>query len=279
MNTVKLHTSNKKALLQRIELNSGVTPVVQPNTGRQYEDNTFIPKNDWYQPSNDILDRLICDTPLFKSNTIKLLPLPEPLISLLNDSGIMAMTSTDEQQAIFQQNRIQIKALFKELMRFTNNLMLDPDTQDHLGFLSAPMGQQTTAVNGHTQLYAGLHIDSYDQKLLDDAKHARQRMTIHLGKEKRYLLFINLSVDQLREKLLEVGIMADNSFGQTKLVYEFLKRFPDTPLIKLEQRPYEAYIAPTENIIHDGITLASNFLDLTWTTVGDFGKVDFNSQL
>jgi hypothetical protein len=32
----------------------------------------------------------------------------------------------------------------------------------------------------------------------------------------------------------------------------FMSTFPDYPIVRLRLRPGEAYIAPTENVLHDG---------------------------
>ena len=50
----------------------------------------------------------------------------------------------------------------------------------------------------------------------------------------------------------------------------FFKYFPDYPVLKIEQKPYEYYIAPTDNCIHDGATLERRSLDIVMTYLGHF---------
>ena len=48
----------------------------------------------------------------------------------------------------------------------------------------------------------------------------------------------------------------------------FLQKYPEYPVIKLRVAPDEAYIAPTENIIHDGCTFGKKFFDVSLTIRG-----------
>jgi hypothetical protein len=74
------------------------------------------------------------------------------------------------------------------------------------------------------------------------------RISINIGREDRYFLFINLSIQDLIE-LLE----PDPSRTADELVLQFFASYPDYPVVRIRLRPGEAYIAPTENIIHDGM--------------------------
>ena len=43
----------------------------------------------------------------------------------------------------------------------------------------------------------------------------------------------------------------------------FFKFFPNYPVIKVTLKPYEYYIAPTDNCFHDGSTLGNSNLDIS----------------
>ncbi len=49
-----------------------------------------------------------------------------------------------------------------------------------------------------------------------------------------------------------------------------MKRYPDYPVIKVRVAPGEAYIAPTENMIHDGSTVGKQYPDIHLTLFGYF---------
>ena len=50
----------------------------------------------------------------------------------------------------------------------------------------------------------------------------------------------------------------------------FLKKNPDYPVVRIELKPYQYYIAPTDNFIHDGSTLGNKDFDITIVYVGNF---------
>ena len=62
----------------------------------------------------------------------------------------------------------------------------------------------------------------------------------------------------------------DKSNTPGTLVLNFMRCFPDYPVIRLRIAPNEAYIAPTENIIHDGSTLGKMYFDICLTIRGKF---------
>jgi hypothetical protein len=49
-----------------------------------------------------------------------------------------------------------------------------------------------------------------------------------------------------------------------------MRHWPDYPVVKLRIRPGEAYIAQTENLIHDGSTLGQRGFDLAFMADGFF---------
>jgi hypothetical protein len=57
----------------------------------------------------------------------------------------------------------------------------------------------------------------------------------------------------------------------TQIIGAFLAQNPDYPVTRVRVDPGEAYIAPTENIIHDGSSLGQRFSDVHVTIRGYFG--------
>jgi hypothetical protein len=56
-----------------------------------------------------------------------------------------------------------------------------------------------------------------------------------------------------------------------ELPHKFMAAFPDYPVIKLALAPNQAYIAPTENTIHDASSLDKQEVDFSLTFIGKFG--------
>ena len=62
------------------------------------------------------------------------------------------------------------------------------------------------------------------------------------------------------------------------IVDKFFQLYPDYPIIRLRQDPYEGYIAPTDSIIHDGSTVDMKTHDITLNFLGHFAtSVDSES--
>ncbi len=111
--------------------------------------------------------------------------------------------------------------------------------------------------------YIGLHVDNWYQKSLEERFLSPRRICINLGITSRYLLFINLPLKKIsnllgsRKSLDPIKLIPSTSLGHL-----FMKEFPDYPVLRIEIPPNEAYIASTENIIHDGSTLNHKNVDV-----------------
>ena len=133
-----------------------------------------------------------------------------------------------------------------------------------------PSGRYTTSINLNRDEfeYLGMHIDHSTGFEIDTAHESRNRICINIGNEDRYLYVINLSLKSIRE-MLSIYVDADSIHVENIGDY-FFKYFPDYPVLKIRQAPYEYYIAPTDNFIHDGSTFRNTYLDITITFLGNF---------
>jgi hypothetical protein len=124
---------------------------------------------------------------------------------------------------------------------------------------------QMTVTVGTDNCRVGLHIDNQRGSSL-------HRISINLGSEPRYFLFINLSIDQLYRLVLETDSKAvSKTSGSSRICMTFMQLFPNYPVVKLRVNPGEAYIAPTEHITHDGCTEGTESLDVFFTLRSLFG--------
>ena len=133
----------------------------------------------------------------------------------------------------------------------------------HKGIFVSGCNKATTTYT-HGPKFIGLHIDSMHTPAASrDASPIRA--CINLGAGSRYLHFINLRHDQITQLLPE-----DHAFQRsaTSQGQEFMRYHQDYPVISLRIEPGELYLAPTENIIHDGSTFTNPFLDAQFTLHG-----------
>ena len=54
----------------------------------------------------------------------------------------------------------------------------------------------------------------------------------------------------------------------------FLKRFPGYPVVKIRLKPGEAYIAPTENMLHEGSSLHIDETGFQFILLGHFKAIE-----
>jgi len=79
-----------------------------------------------------------------------------------------------------------------------------------------------------------------------------------------------LRLSQVAELLVKEAGFAIEEINLDNIAYLFFKHFPEYPVVKLLQYPYEYYIAPTDNILHDGSTLGMKTQDVTLIYLGHF---------
>jgi hypothetical protein len=73
-----------------------------------------------------------------------------------------------------------------------------------------------------------------------------------------------------KKKEIQSQEIKDDVCSPYDLVLKFFKSFPKYPVVRLTINPSETYIAPTQNVIHDGIG-SSTTPDLHLTICGHIG--------
>ncbi len=114
--------------------------------------------------------------------------------------------------------------------------------------------------------YTGLHLDRSEDKKLGKCHTAQQRICFNLG-ETRYLYYCPISADKLKETLEKKVSHEVNFDNIIDLYYEHFKDYP----INVVELPFgNFYIAPTDNVIHDGSTINHINPDITLVYLGYF---------
>jgi SAM-dependent methyltransferase len=129
----------------------------------------------------------------------------------------------------------------------------------------------TTTFNYAAGKFIGLHLDNFVKRELVDRPSSPNRICINLGAEPRFLIFVNLTLRKCHELLNAAGVQDDCMNDPRRGLPElFMKRFPEYPVVQLRIDPGEAYIAPTENLIHDSTTLGLKSMDVSLIFLGTF---------
>ncbi|SEB97333.1 hypothetical protein SAMN04489761_2135 [Tenacibaculum sp. MAR_2009_124] len=160
------------------------------------------------------------------------------------------------------------------LMDFANNLPF------HFHFIGANLPNidmvacdTTVLPEGYTEedkKYMGIHNDGAEPTTVHGSYKSGNRFTINLGAETRYFLFVNLSLTQAYNMLRKEKNIAKEKINLVNISELFFKHFPDYPVIRIPQKPYQYYIAPTDHCFHDGSTYGMKNLDVVMIYFGKF---------
>ena len=96
----------------------------------------------------------------------------------------------------------------------------------------------------------GLHVDRWDRLSVDELEQSSNRISINLGPVDRHFIFLNQTASGMVAMLERANLYVAPDVGAIGAA--FMLAFPEYPIVRLRLRPGEAYVAPTENILHDG---------------------------
>lgn len=140
-----------------------------------------------------------------------------------------------------------------------------------LGVSTKRPGLPTATINMKSSLRPGLHVDSWDSA--DHSIHgryerglgrgqARNRISVNLGAEPRHFVFLNAALSRLANYR---GVNPTDDVRVEKLGREALGWSMPPRLTRISLQPGEAYIAPTEDLLHDATTLEKDRIDISLT--------------
>lgn len=132
---------------------------------------------------------------------------------------------------------------------------------------------QTVTFDRQTSLYLGLHIDSFEGTPLVARDFSANRICVNLSNADRFFLFINKTLTNVMndvEELLPEFMQAPNHLRFDDLPRLFSLARPNYPVVRVRCRPGTAYIAPTENVIHDGSSVGQTESDVAASVRGFF---------
>lgn len=98
----------------------------------------------------------------------------------------------------------------------------------------------------------GLHIDDWDRQSIYGRDKSENRLSINVGTTDRHLMIIPVSIKAiLRLLTMKIGALYKSFEDPTSLARAFMTAFPEMPVLRLTLMPGDAYVLPTELVIHD----------------------------
>lgn len=244
-----------------------VTSPRHPDHSLVYERGALVPKGPWRPPSMtelDVITRGLDSTP---GSSVAVLPIPKWLYDRFNEVRIGVDVLSDWDQA----NEYVSRAPVVEAARdWAIGQAEDPDKRIwQAGIRANPPGLKTVTVDNRTQRLVGLHTDNWFGAPMDRRGASPNRIALNLGNKDRFFDYINLPLSvvwQVANQTEDLSMAALTS----DLLTRFLAVAPGYPVTRVRVAPGEAYIAPTDNMIHDGSTECSHQWDVYFTVVGHF---------
>lgn len=243
---------------ERIELSQGTRQVPELN-GLPAAENTFVPALPWRKMTKTEAGILLAKSDEnLPYQSIGLWKLPATLIEAWKATGIH--TATNEAEVLQVMHHPAYATAVAKTESWALEFQRTPEPLITHRIACIPKGLETVTYNPKEKRYLGLHLDSWEKQPLDELPTTRNRLCINLGQSPRYFLFINQEIHQLQQ----LCNLPRESRPRT-LIQAFLERFPDYPVVRIKLQPFEAYIAPTENIIHDGSSVGQQYQDVQIT--------------
>ena len=242
---VRIYNLNIRKQPQQFVRLSGGTVAAQEILTARYDQSARIPRSPWRPPAPDELSVLMTSLrPTDMSRTVVVLRVSDELVQILRQLDLHEINTA---YGFFGDGNDLQKLILSYLSDFCT---FDGEIFFHR-MISHPPGLPTVTKNLQRNIFNGLHVDSWDSPPDSNRSEAANRITINVGKSSRTFLFVNLSVDDMARALQQRQQSSELALTGTELGRKFLEVFPDYPTVGVELAPSEAYIAPTDNIMHD----------------------------
>ena len=253
-----IHSYNERSWKNRLLLSSGTEQASVGGIARSstpYCNDAIVPRSPW-RTLTCMEQKILFISKLEKlpSLYVRILNIPQNILVYLKELGSLE----DHRLLKYVWEKDNVKKGISLIQEYIETFRIQSAelSEYRIGW-NAP--NQMTVTVGSDSCMVGLHIDNQRGSSL-------HRISINLGSEPRYLLFINLSIDQLYRLVSETdGNVLSKTSGSSRICRAFMQLFPNYPVVKLRVNPGEAYIAPTEHITHDGCTEGTNNLDVFFT--------------
>jgi hypothetical protein len=255
----------------RIALSAGTQPAATSRWRALYRDRAVVPCGPWRPPERAELALLAAEgRPAGRGTWISVVPVPQ---SYLHRSRSLHDASRNSQQTWEQANAyVSRHADMEAMVRFSAQFSTDQELAVlQKGVRANTPGLPTVTMDGGSGKLIGLHVDNWFNTPLVGRNESPNRVALNLGSQDRYLLFVNLSLMRIWELVHDVPRAGPaEPCLKADLLDRFWAEFPSYPVVRLRIGPGEAYVAPTENIAHDGSTLDMSTWDIYLTVLGYF---------
>jgi hypothetical protein len=178
--------------------------------------------------------------------------------SCLNISDICKVENSEDFKATLEKTHSYLSKFNRNIdSKYTHNIFFGKPNLKH------------TTFDREKRQFIGLHLDNWEKDPINLKHRSKNRICINLGLEPRYLMFYNIGIDKMAE-LIGCQNLEEISHDVNYIFQNFVHKYQNYPVFRIQINPYEAYIAPTEYLIHDGSTLNTKYPDINLVIRGEF---------
>jgi hypothetical protein len=250
----------------RVFLSDGTISLQEPDADKaEYVPGAFLPKTPWRKPTDWENNRLWQDLGITNVDFVGIASIPRELLTALRK----LVSDTENTDALRQLDPRRIREFIGPLIDYVRDRFAYKSEPFNHGIHVHRPGRETVTLNTASGKYLGLHLDSWEKYSVEARARSLNRICVNIGAEPRHFLFVNLPLMNVARLLAEES--QENPDRESESVGPaFMSRFPGYPIVKVRVAPGEAYIAPTDNLIHDASTVGSQTPSVTLTLRGWF---------
>ncbi|WP_420574197.1 hypothetical protein [Kordia sp.] len=264
-----------KNVSDQLLVNTGAQHVKEYNGATYFED-SYIPLQTWQIPTQEQLNTLVGTktTNFDYRRSLYVDDIPKKLKEAFQLLTLKDITDAYDVIPRFQANETHVEKINKELHVFLNKLSSTGNFKFHKITYAIPNRETMTSfyVEG-AFLYLGLHIDQSRHFSIHTAHKSGNRISINLSNEIRTLVYTNLTMIQVYNMLKMKMDLTKTPLNPDNIAQHFYTYYPTYPVTKIAVKPYQFYVAPTDNFFHDGSTAGTKQIDITMVYTGIFDQL------
>ncbi len=258
-------------IAEQLYINNGT---IKPGTasGLYYHPGSVVPKKKWRHLENAEKKVLIAPGQFSDfRRSIYIGEVPAPLRKSLMSLGLHNCKEIDQVIPEIKKKEREVKTLSRKLDVFLRPFSSTGSYKFHRITRAMPNRETITChFIDDRFIYIGLHIDQSRSFTPYTAANSGNRISINMGSETRYLAFVNLTMIQAVNMIKKRSGLSYTKIDADHIAELFFKYCPDYPVVKAGIKPYQYYIAPTDNFFHDATTLGNSEIDVTTVYTGIF---------
>jgi hypothetical protein len=162
--------------------------------------------------------------------------------------------------------RRDLKARVDEVCRLLSST---PTVMRHRGTFKGVRGNTSSCTTRHPsdRRLVGLHVDQIDGEPIARVERTMSRLCVNLGPARRWFVFMSVPLESVvaARRLSERDVLTSEHFRH------FLQGRPSHIAWRIRVEPGDAYIAPTQILLHDGQS-DSRDGERLYTVVGHFDQ-------